>query len=243
MRLAAPVVAMSNTNSQTGKTRVQGAARAFAPADPAQIAGTEAEGQFLYRQRLMMLVPAQQMRRAAAGVPGFWRKRSRARRPYRRGGLDTHHIIEIETLQLLTKIMIVAIGRVGQYDATFYIFIAQRANLIESDLLFGLKPDLFRHSRLFAKLPIAGPVFGKIQLIPHRKAGLLSGQRHADRDPAVLLFADLSAVLPRHTHRMTALFRKARVIHDPGDQLVPPRHRRQHLVAHLFQQRSEEHTS
>jgi hypothetical protein len=35
---------------------------------------------------------------------------------------------------------------------------------------------------------------------------------------------------------MTALFRKPRVIHDPGDQLVPPRHRWQHLFPHLSQQ-------
>jgi hypothetical protein len=37
---------------------------------------------------------------------------------------------------------------------------------------------------------------------------------------------------------MDALFRETRVIHDPGDQLAPPRHRGQYLLPHLLQQGS-----
>ncbi len=132
--------------------------------------------------------------------------------------------------------MIVAIGSVSQYHATLDAFLQQRTNLIESNLLFGLKADLFRHARFPATLCIGRPVLGKIQLIPGRKAGLLGGQRHADRDAAVVLLTHLPAILTRNSDRVDALLWKPRVIHDPGNQPVPPRHRRQHLVAHLSQQ-------
>src|ERR1019366_6230645 len=41
----------------------------------------------------------------------------------------------------------------------------------------------------------------------------------------------------RDSHRMAALFRKTRVIHDPSRQPLPPRHRGQHLAAYFLQQR------
>src|ERR671916_956727 len=42
------------------------------------------------------------------------------------------------------------------------------------------------------------------------------GQRQADRDLAVVLFAELAAILTRYPDRMAAFLRKAGVVDDPG---------------------------
>ena len=42
------------------------------------------------------------------------------------------------------------------------------------------------------------------------------GQRQADRDPAVVLLAELAAVLTRHPDRVTAFLGKSGVVDDPG---------------------------
>src|SRR6516225_11475308 len=158
MRFFAPYVTMSNADPQAGKARVHGAAGAFAPTDAPQIAGAETEGKVLHRQRLMVLIPAQQLRRSSGRLPCFGRKRSCARRPYRGGRLDAHGIRHFQLLQFLPKAMIVAIGSVGQHHATLDTLLAERTNLIESDRLFGLKSDFFRYSRLLAAVRIARPV-------------------------------------------------------------------------------------
>lgn len=49
--------------------------------------------------------------------------------------------------------------------------------------------------------------------------GLFDGKRNADGHPAVFLFAQLLAVLPRDSTRMTTLLGEPSVIHDPGCQL------------------------
>src|SRR5215217_6359518 len=42
------------------------------------------------------------------------------------------------------------------------------------------------------------------------------GQRQADRDLAIVLLAELAAILTRHPDRVTAFLRKAGVVDDPG---------------------------
>src|ERR1700741_5612831 len=93
MRFTAPVVAMGHTHAQAGKTRVHGATRTFAPTHAPPVAGTETEGQFLHRERLMVFISAQKTGRAPGCIAGPGRKRSGARRPDRSRRLDTHDIL------------------------------------------------------------------------------------------------------------------------------------------------------
>src|SRR5271170_1700296 len=141
MRFTAPIVAMGDAHAQAGKTRVHGATRAFAPADSPPVGGTETEGQFLHRQRLMVFISAQQTGRTPGcmAAPGW--KRSSARWPYRSRRLDAHDILECQRLQLRTEAVIISIGGIGQHDATRYILIQQRTNLCDCYLRLGLKPD------------------------------------------------------------------------------------------------------
>jgi hypothetical protein len=69
------------------------------------------------------------------------------------------------------------LGCVGRHHGTFDTLMPQRANLTQGNILLSLKADLFRHFRLSASLDIISPVLRKLQLIPHRKSGLLSGER------------------------------------------------------------------
>ena len=56
----------------------------------------------------------------------------------------------------------------------------------------------------------------QIQAIGDRQAGVIVGDRQADRNLAVVLLAELTAVLPRHADRVVALLRNAGVVDDPG---------------------------
>ena len=63
--------------------------------------------------------------------------------------------------------------------------------------------------------------FGRYRSIGNGQAALMSGHRQTYRYLTVVLLAQLTAILPGHTDRVTALLRKASVIDDPGlDWLV-----------------------
>ena len=61
------------------------------------------------------------------------------------------------------------------------------------------------------------------------------GQRQRYRDLAIVLLAELTAILPRHPHRMRALLGKARVVDDPCLDRPVPLDRGQHHLLHLRQ--------
>jgi hypothetical protein len=69
-----------------------------------------------------------------------------------------------------------------------------------------------------------------------RQAGSPIRHGKADRHPTVLLLARLTAILPRHTHRMGALLRTSGVVHDPGHDRTALLHDRQYIVAHAAKQ-------
>jgi hypothetical protein len=61
--------------------------------------------------------------------------------------------------------------------------------------------------------------------------------RQAHRGLAILLLADLTTILPRHTHRVTALLRIPRAVDDQGLDRFLALDRRQHTLAHPPQHR------
>ncbi len=70
-------------------------------------------------------------------------------------------------------------------------------DLVEGDLRLGGETQLPWHADLGTALGVLGPGLGQIQAPGDRQAGLLVGYREADGDLAVVLFAELAAVLPR----------------------------------------------
>lgn len=118
----------------------------------------------------------------------------------------------------------------------------------------GRKDDLVRHPGLAPALGIRRPRLRQVEPVRDRQAGLLAGHRQADRHLAIVLLAELTAVLPRHADRMLALLRKPGVIDDPApaggwcsvseggrvrrrDRGLDRPDRRQHLLAHRGEQR------
>ena len=61
---------------------------------------------------------------------------------------------------------------------------------------------------------------------------MIGRHRQAHRDLAVVLFAELAAILPRHADRMPALLGEAGVVDDPGPDWPLPLKTRQHLRLH-----------
>jgi hypothetical protein len=62
----------------------------------------------------------------------------------------------------------------------------------------------------------------QIQAVGDRQAGVIVGSRQAHCHLAVVLFAELTAVLPRHADRVFAFFRHAGVIDDQCPDRAAP---------------------
>ena len=88
---------------------------------------------------------------------------------------------------------------------------------------------------LIASLHVLGPGLGQIHAIGDRQARAIAGDRKRNGHLAIVLLAELPAVLPRHTDRMFSLFRKPRVIDDPRRDRAVRRHRRHDVRADLGQ--------
>ena len=64
---------------------------------------------------------------------------------------------------------------------------------------------------------------------------MVIGQRQRHRHLAVVLLAELAAVLPCHADRVPPLLGEARVVDDPRRDRAVPLHLRQNHLAHLGQ--------
>src|SRR3954447_22834110 len=185
----------------------------------------------------MLFIPPQQPWWTAHFAPGWWRERPGARRPQHGRRLNADRIGESQRFESLAKGAVVAIGSISQYDGTWHILVHQPTDMIEGHVRLGLKSNLFGHARLLAPLWMVGPYLGKIELIGSGNAGMLSGKRYAHRHSAVILFAQLTAILARDSNGMSSLLRESSVIHDPGRQLMRLGQRRQNLTPHLLEKR------
>jgi len=104
--------------------------------------------------------------------------------------------------------------------------------LIKRDLWLGLEGNIVRHACLSAAVCVISPLMREIETIGNRQAGVIIGDRQADSDLAVILFAKLSTVLPCHTNRMLALFGYAGVVDDQRPDRAVPLYDGQHVGAH-----------
>ena len=114
---------------------------------------------------------------------------------------------------------------------------SRRFDLFEGDLRLGLESDRLRHfGRAPARL-ILGPILGQIKLIGDRQAGIVIGQRQRHRHLAVILLAELAAILPGYPDRVPPLLGKAGVVDDPGFDRPAALDRPPHQLAYFGQHR------
>ena len=123
-----------------------------------------------------------------------------AARPRSKTGCPRHS--RIPAFPALAKAVIVAIGGIGQHHATRHILVraANGSVPVQSQAWSGT--GLLRHACFPASFRDRWPRPRADTTGSRRKTGLRGGQRHADRYLAVLLLAQLPAVLPRDAHRM-----------------------------------------
>src|SRR5580692_446489 len=185
----------------------------------------------------MLFIPPQQPWWTTHFALGWRRKRPGARRPQHGRRLNADRVAESQCFEPLAKGAVVAIGSIRQDHGPRHILVHQPTNMIESHVRLGLKSNLFGHARLLAPLWIVGPYLGKIELTGSGNAGMLRGKRYAHRHSAVILLAQLTAILARDSNGMSSLLGESCVIHDPGCQLMLLGHRRQNLTPHLLEKR------
>jgi hypothetical protein len=72
--------------------------------------------------------------------------------------------------------------------------------LLECDFRFGSEREVLRHTRHTTAFRIIRSVLGKIKLIGNGNATRFGGERQTYRYLAIILLAQLSAILARHNY-------------------------------------------
>ena len=229
------IITMRDTNPHASKARGQPLGRAFPPFDRAPGALGQATRERLDRDRPMFGVTADQLRRSSATRPLLRRQRPCARRPHRGVRHNAGDVGQPQRRDGRTQIGVGAIAGVHQHHAARQAGRTCPTQLLERDLWLGLEADLLGHTRLAPTGAVLRPVFRQIQLIGHRQARMVIGDRQRHGDLTIVLLAELAAVLPRHANRVPPLLGKARVVDDPRLDRPMALDRRQHHLAYFGQ--------
>ena len=218
------------------KARGQHTVRANAPCDALPGGLRQRPGQRLCREWLVLRAPSHPGGWAPASAPGFGRQRCGSWGPQARRGLNAQTVAQAQSRQRRTEGRVDPVSGICQNEAGRHPIGQGRPDLIQRDLWLGLEADILGHAGLAAPLGILGPGFRQVEAIGHRQTGLGVGHRERHGNLAVVLFADLTAVLPSHPDRVAALLGKAGIIDDPGLDRALTFDHRQDLAADPGQQ-------
>ena len=218
-----------------GKTPLECLVATLAPTDGLERIGRQRLRQFLDRHRLTCRSAPRHHRRAPLAAVALGRQGLEAGRPDGDGRGDPHHVRQAHLGESAAKPLIDAVAGVGQHAVLRSTLIEQRLQLLQRDLVLGGELNLGRNASLVAPLGILGPVLGQVQPPGYRQTRLIVGHRDADRHLAVVLLAQHPAILARHTDRVPALLREARVVDDPV-AAAGPVHLRHHPLCNPAQQ-------
>ncbi len=147
-------------------------------------------------------------RRTALTLPRRGRLGRLPRRPDLDAGHNPHRIGQFQGRQRITPGRIAAIGRIGQHRAAHNTCGMRSMYLRQRYFRLGGERDLLRNTGLLPLRRIGRPSLRKIQPKGHRHARRRRRQRYAHCHLAVVLLADLPAVLSGHADRMLALLAK-----------------------------------
>src|SRR3954451_24834073 len=118
--LPAPVIAMRSPHPHASEPRMQGPHAAFPPSDRAPSGGGQAERHLLDRNRLVLLVAAQQFGGPTRAPVFLGRQRTASFRPDRRLRLDAHGIAQPERREFVAKGSVVAVRHIRHHGAARY---------------------------------------------------------------------------------------------------------------------------
>jgi hypothetical protein len=112
----------------------------------------------------------------------------------------------------LAELAVVAVSRIGEDRGPGNAIGDCPLKLFGGAERFGAEDDFVRSPGLPTALRVLAPGFRQVELVGNRKAGGVGAGREADGHQAVVLFADLSAVLPGEADGVFAFFRKTSIV-------------------------------
>ena len=232
-------IIVSGSRSQTygGKAGREIHVGAFAPLHGVPCVGVELLGESFHRHRLFVGAAPNQGGWSPLAAPRLRRQWPLSGRPDTERRLHPDDIGEPEGRQAGPEAAVRTIARICQDRPGRDASSLRRRDLVESDLRLGLERHLRRNLGLAAPLGILGPSLGKIQPVRDRQARDLVRHRQAHGHLAVVLLAELTAVLSSHAHRVPPLLGEPRIVDDPGPDRAVPLDDRKHVIADLGHQR------
>jgi hypothetical protein len=111
---------------------------------------------------------------------------------------------------------VVAVSGVSDHGCTRNSIGDGLPDLFGGDERFGTEHHLFWHTGCAAPLGVFAPGFRHIEFVGDGEAGGGRADGEANGDLAVVLFADLAAVLPGNADGVLAFLREAGIVDDPG---------------------------
>jgi hypothetical protein len=235
--LRAQDVAVRRAHPPGGEAGRELGPAAFAPGDGAPGLPGQAQGQVLGGDRLMLRAAPQPGRRPAPARPGRGWQRRLPGRPDGGRTPEAQHIAQVERAHPDPELALVAMPGIAQHDAPGHALLQRLPKLPQCDRRLGFGADLLRHAGLGAPLRIRRPALGQVEPPGDRQARPVVRHRQAHRHLAVVLLAQLPAVLPGDTDRVPALLREGGVVHDPVAHRAVPLDRGQYPLAHRPEQR------
>src|SRR4051794_39502461 len=215
-RLIQPVIAMSASHPHPREARGEAIGCTLAPGDLGPRLRPKSKRQRLNRDRLVLVIPAHQLGWSSPARPGLGRQGRTALRPDRGVGQDPGDVTEPERGDVGAQLRIAAITGIHEDHPAWQAGFGSRTDLIERNLGLGLEGDRLRHAGLLAPGWIISPLLRQVEAIGDRQAGRAIGERERHSHLAIVLLAQLTAVLTRHPDPGPALLWEAGSFHGPG---------------------------
>src|SRR5215470_19033437 len=125
------------------------------------------------------------------------------------------HILEFQSADFIPELGVDAVAGVDDNDTAWQARLAGPFDLLQRDLWFCLEFYIFGHTRFLSPRRVVGPGLRQVQSIRYGQTRVIVGDRQRNCYLAIVLLAELSAILPRDTDRVLALLGKTRVVDDP----------------------------
>src|SRR5260370_32058016 len=122
----------------------------------------------------------------AAWFSGRGRQRLLSRLPASSVGFNAGYMWQTELSEGSAELRSIPITRICQYYAYGNLLCHRMPELLQSNLWFGLKPNLFRNARLLAAFGILTPRFRQVQSPCNRQAPIQRGHRQSRSCPTVI---------------------------------------------------------
>src|SRR5689334_20847501 len=197
-RFAQPVIAMSGSHPHACEARSEPIGDAPVPGDRGPRLRPKSQRQRLNRDRLVLVIPAHQLGWSSPARPRLGRQGRTALRPNRGVGQDPGDVTEPEHGDVGAQLRIAAIAGIHEDDPAWQAGFGRRTELIERDRRLGLEGDFLGHARRLAPRRIVSPLLRQVEAIGDGQAGRVIGELERHGHLAIVLLAELAAVLTRY---------------------------------------------